>query len=83
MKAGASKLINDENWENRSGGGSNTYLHVGFSKIWREKIHIIIQKLHESNCIKWLLTRMYYHRLPNSVKLIQGYMESKLQKGLA
>ena len=36
MKADASKLINDANQENRSGGGHNMYLCVGFSKIWRE-----------------------------------------------
>ena len=42
MQAGAPKLFNDAEQENRSGGGRNTYFYVGFSKIWRENIHIII-----------------------------------------
>ena len=65
-KTDASKLNNDAKREKRSGGRElSTYLCIGFSKIWQEKIYNIIKKLRYSNGIKWLRTRMSYHRIPN------------------
>ena len=63
--------------ENRNVKGRNTYLCVGFSKIWRLNIHGIILKFCDSNVIK------SYHGFSNLWELIQGDLVSKLRKGLA
>ena len=56
---------------------------IGFSKIWREKIYNIIKKLRDSNGIKWLRTRIYYHRFPNLGEHLQGDLVSKIRRNLA
>ena len=65
-KADAPRLNNYAKREERSGRRERTtYFCIGFSKIWREKIYNIIKKLCDSNGIKWLSTRMSYHRFLN------------------
>ena len=83
MKVDASKLNNDEKREKISRGqGLSTYFCIGFSKVWQEKIYIIIIKLRDSNGINWLCTPMSYHRLPNLGEILQGYLVSKLRNSL-
>ena len=66
-------MNNDAKREKRNGGQERTtYFGMGFSKIWRGKIYNIIRKLRDSNGIKWLRTRMSYHRSPNLGELLQG-----------
>ena len=78
-KADASKMKKDAKRKKRSGGKEHsTYFCTGFSKIWREKIYNINKKLCDSNGIKWLRTRMFYHRFPNLGELLQGDMVSKI-----
>ena len=77
-------MNNDAKRDRRSGGRElSTYFCIGFSKIWRENIYNIIKKLCDSNGIKWLCTRMSYHRLPNLGELVQGYLVSKTRRNLA
>ena len=83
MKSDASKLTNDTKEVNKSGGGYNTYICVVFSKICREKIHSIVQKLRDYNGINWLRTPMSYHRFQNLGERIQGNFLNKLRKVLA
>ena len=59
------------------------FLSLYSSKIWREKIYNIIKKLSDSNGIKWLCTRMSYHRLPNLGELLQGDLVSNIRRNLA
>ena len=56
---------------------------ICFYKIWREKIYNIIRKLRDYNDIKWLRTRMSYHRFPKSGELLQGDLVSKIRRNLA
>ena len=83
-KADTSKLINYAKRENISVGQERTtYFCIGFSKIWRENIYNIIKKLRDSNGIKWLRTRMSYHRFPNLGELLKVDMVSKIRWYLA
>ena len=83
-EADAFKLNNDANLENRSGGREcTTYFCIGISKIWRENIYNIIKKLRDCNSIKWLRTRMSYHRFPNLGETPEGYLVSKIRRNLA
>ena len=84
MKADASEMNNDANSEKRSGGRRhNAYLCTRFSKIRREKIYNIIEKLRDSNGITWLRMRMSYCRLPNLEELLQGDLVIKNRRDLA
>ena len=83
-KADALKMKKDAKRKKRSGGRErSTYSCIGFSKIWREKIYNIIKKLRDSNGIKWLRTRMSYHRFPNLGELLQGDLVIKIRRNLA
>ena len=83
-RADASKINNDAKRENISGGKERTnYFCIGLSKIWRERIYNIIKKLCDSKIIKWLRTRMSYHRLPNLGELVKGNMARKIRRNLA
>ena len=84
MKEDASEMNNDAKREKRSGGqGRNAYFCTRFSKIRREKIYNIIEKLRDSNVNNWLRMRMSYHRLPNLGELLQGYIVIKIKQDLA
>ena len=76
-------MINYAKRENRSAGRHNTHFCVGFYKIWREKIHIIIKRLCDANGINWLRARISYQRFLNLRELIKGYLEIKLLKRLS
>ena len=77
-------MNNDTKRENRSGRQKcTTYFCIGFSKIWQEKIYNIIKIVCDYNGVKWLRTRMSYHRLPNLGELLQGDMVSKIRRNLA
>ena len=83
-KADALKIKKDAKRKKRSGGREqNLYFCIGFPKIRLEKIYNIIKKLRDSNGIKWLRTRMSYHRFPNLGELLQGDLVSKIRGNLA
>ena len=82
-KVDASKLNNDAKRGKKSRRRErSTYFCIGLSKIWREKIYNIIKKLRDSNGIKWLRTRMSYHRFLKLGKLLQGDLVSKIRRNL-
>ena len=80
MKADASKSINDANQENRHSKGRDIYFIVGFYKIRREILHIIIGIISGANSIKLTHNKIPFHRFLNLGELIQGYLVSKLRK---
>ena len=83
-KVDASKMNNDAKRDKRSGGRElSTYFCIGFSKIWRENIYNIIKKICDSNSIKWLCTRMSYHRFSNLGELLQGDLVSNTIRSFA
>ena len=71
-----------EKRKRKKGGGScNAYFCIGFSQLWREKIHSVIKRLQNVHDLKWLRVRMSYHRFPNLGEVLQGDMVGKLRKG--
>ena len=51
-----------EKRKRKKGGGSrNAYLCIGFSQLWREKIHSVIKRLQNAHDLKWLRVRISYH----------------------
>ena len=55
-----------EKRKRKKGGGSlNAYFCIGFSQLWREKIHSLIKRLQNAHVLKWIRVRMSYHRFPN------------------
>ena len=64
------------------GGRRKSYFRIGFSQLWREKIHSVIKKLRKSHGLKWLRLRMSCHIFPNLGEIPQGDMVGKLREGI-
>ena len=62
-------------------GSHNAYFCIGFSQLWREKIHCVIKILRKAHGLKWLRVRMSYYRFPNLGEVLQDDMIGKLRKG--
>ena len=82
-ESGILKLINGAKQEYLCDGGCNTYFYIEFYKIWTNKINNIIKRLRDANSIHWGRTQMSYHMFTNLGENKQGYLVSKLRKGLA
>ena len=50
--------------------------------MWQEKIHSVIKILQKYYGLKWILVRIYYHRLSNIGEILQGDILGKPRKGI-
>ena len=64
----------------KRGGKHNAYFCIGFSQLWREKIHSVIKKLRKYHDLKWLRVRMSYNIFPNIGEILQGDLVGKLRE---
>ena len=58
------------------------YFCVGYSNIWDEPLHILIDKLKKEYNLTWLRFSMSYHRFPNVRELFSRDLTTKMMKGI-
>ena len=82
MQMSGRKRKKEKRKRKKGGGSRNAYFCIGFSQLWREKIHSVIKRVRNAHDLKWFRVRMSYHIFPNLGEVLQGDMIGKLRKGI-
>ena len=60
----------------------HSYLCIGFSQLWRKKIHSVIKRFRNAHGLKWPRVRFSYHKFRNLGEILQSDLVRKIRKGV-